>query len=75
MFESLKKMFTPVDGLDPNQAREFIKNHREGSYTLLDVRQPREYEEEHIPGATLIPLPELRDAMDKLDPDKPVIVY
>jgi len=29
---------------------------REG-YTLLDVRRPREYEKERIPGATLVPLP------------------
>ena len=57
MFESLKKLFTPVESIDAEQARDFMKEHPEGSYTLLDVRQPTEYEGEHIPGAQLIPLP------------------
>ncbi|MBW1643029.1 MAG: sulfurtransferase, partial [Deltaproteobacteria bacterium] len=44
-------------------------------YTLLDVRQEGEYEQSRIPGATLIPLPELMDRLDELDPEKPVITY
>jgi sulfur-carrier protein adenylyltransferase/sulfurtransferase len=75
MFDNLKKLFIPVQALDPDEARDFINKHKEGTYTLLDVRQPGEYEKDHIPGATLIPLPQLYDSLDKLDPDKPVIVY
>lgn len=75
MFEKLKKMFTPVEGIDADTAREYMQEHGEGTYTLLDVRQPREYDRGHIPGATLIPLPELSDAVERLDPAKPVIVY
>jgi sulfur-carrier protein adenylyltransferase/sulfurtransferase len=75
MFDSLKKLFTPVESIDADQARAFMKDNPEGSYTLLDVRQPSEYQGEHIPGAQLIPLPQLTDSYDKLDPDKPVIVY
>jgi sulfur-carrier protein adenylyltransferase/sulfurtransferase len=75
MLEKLKKLFTPVKGVEPSEAREFISQHKEGAYTLLDVRQPGEYEKDHIPGATLIPLPQLHDALDKLDREKPVIVY
>ena len=75
MFDNLKKMFSPVEALDPGEARDFITRHNEGTYTLLDVRQPGEYEKDHIPGATLIPLPQLYDELDKLDRDKPVIVY
>lgn len=75
MFDSLKKLFTPVESIDADQAREFIEGHPEGSYTLLDVRQPGEYEKEHIPGAHLVPLPQLTDSYDKIDRDKPVIVY
>ena len=52
-----------------------MERHKEGSYTLLDVRQPGEYERERIPGAKLIPLPELTDRLDELDPDKPVLTY
>ena len=72
---SLKKLFTPVDSMNAAEAKAFINDNREGTFTLLDVRQPSEYEEAHIPGATLIPLPELNDATDGLDHDKPVIVY
>ncbi len=70
-----KKLFTPVESLDADQAKTFMEQHKEGTYTLLDVRQPSEYEEGHLPGATLIPLPQLTDRMDELDPGKPVITY
>lgn len=46
-----------------------------GGYTLLDVRQPKEYIGGHIPGAILIPLPELPDRLNELDPEKPVAAY
>jgi rhodanese-related sulfurtransferase len=52
-----------------------MAEHPEGSYTLLDVRQPGEYEAEHIPGAKLIPLPGLKDQLSQLDKEKPVLVY
>ncbi len=71
----LKELFTPVESIDPENAQEFIKKHKEGTFTLLDVRQPYEYEQEHIPGANLIPLPELADSLDQLETDKPVVVY
>ena len=75
MLENIKKLFSPVEALEPDEARDFIGRHKEGTYTLLDVRQPGEYEQDHIPGATLIPLPQLYGSLDKLDPNKPVIVY
>ncbi len=71
----LKKLFTPEASLDPDEARKYLASHGEGTFTLLDVRQPGEYEEEHIPGATLIPLPQLHDQYQKLDPEKPTLVY
>ena len=71
----LKKLFTPVSSMDAGEARDYIAEHQEGTYTLLDVRQPREFEEEHIPGARLIPLPQLPDSYKELDPNKPTIVH
>lgn len=59
----------------PDDLQEFMQSHREGSYTLLDVRQPNEYEDSHLPGARLIPLPGLLDALAGLDRNQPVIVY
>jgi len=34
-----------------------------------------EYEKARIPGAMLVPLPELPDRLGELDPEKPFIVY
>jgi rhodanese-related sulfurtransferase/rubrerythrin len=64
-----------VTPLFPDEAREFMAEHKEGSYTLLDVRQPFEYQEAHLPGATLISLPTLPDLVGSLDPGKPTLVY
>jgi rhodanese-related sulfurtransferase len=44
-------------------------------YTILDVRQPNEYEASHIPGSKLIPLPELSDRLDEIDMKKPTMIY
>jgi rhodanese-related sulfurtransferase/rubrerythrin len=70
-----KELFTPAVNLDAKEAEGFIREHREGTFTLLDVRQPSEYEKTRIPGAQLIPLPELGDRIGEIDPEKPVIVY
>lgn len=59
----------------PDDLETFIKENREGSYTLLDVRQPSEYEQTHLPGSKLVPLPELAESTLGLDPHKPTIVY
>ena len=70
-----RQFFTQVQSLNTDEAQTYMKEHKEGSYTLLDVRQPGEYEKERIPGAKLIPLPELSDRLGELDPGKPVITY
>lgn len=46
----------------------------EKQLTVLDVREPEEYEEFHIPGATSIPLGDLKDRMSELSDDKPIYV-
>lgn len=59
----------------PDELQVYIEENREGSYTLLDVRQPNEYEEAHLPGAFLVPLPRLAESTEGLDPETPTIVY
>jgi sulfur-carrier protein adenylyltransferase/sulfurtransferase len=71
----LKKLFTPVDAMDPDAAKSYMTDNKEGTYTLLDVRQPWEYEEDHLPGAKLAPLGDLQEGTQGLDPDKPTLVY
>lgn len=70
-----KQFLTPVKSMDTEEAKAYMAEHEEGSFTLLDVRQPGEYENSRIPGAKLIPLPELADRLGELDPDKPIIPY
>jgi rhodanese-related sulfurtransferase len=74
LFSSVKK-FSPIQHMDTKEARAFIDSHAEGTYTLLDVRQPAEYEKTRIPGSKLIPLAQLFDRAAELDSTKPVIVY
>jgi rhodanese-related sulfurtransferase/rubrerythrin len=57
------------------KAKEYIDAHRVADYNLVDVRQDWEYEEFHLPGAKLIPLPELPDRLNEIDADKPTLVY
>lgn len=70
-----KQFFTPVQAMDAATAKKFIGEKPQGEVTILDVRQPKEYESGHIPGAKLIPLPELGNRLDELDPDKPTLTY
>jgi rhodanese-related sulfurtransferase len=67
--------FKPVDSWSTGQVKEFLKDKNPEEYNLIDVRQPQEYEEEHLPGAQLIPVGELPDRLDSLDPSKPTIAY
>jgi rhodanese-related sulfurtransferase len=71
----LNRLFRRVRSMDSKKATTFMEKHTEGTFTLLDVRQPKEYNKAHIPGAKLIPLSELADSLNELDPAKPVIVY
>ena len=67
--------FKPVMSMSAEEVREFLKDKNPDEYNLIDVRQPKEYERGHIPGARLIPVGELSDRMQELDPDKPTITY
>ena len=47
---------------------------REEGAFVLDVRTPAEWEEFHVPGATLIPLDELESRLDEIPVDREVVV-
>ncbi len=70
-----KQFLTPVKSIDAEQARSHITGKSPAEVTILDVRQPGEYESGHIPGAKLIPLPDLTHRMDEIAKDKPTFVY
>lgn len=70
-----KQFFTPVQSFDAIEADDYMRRSSADAYTLLDVRQPTEYESEHLPGAKLIPLPDLGERIDEIDAAKPTLVY
>ena len=68
-------LFTQVKTIDAEEARKWLDVRPDGSYTLLDVREPEEYEQGHIPGAVLMPLSELPYRFAEINAQKPVLAY
>lgn len=57
---------TGVIDISPDELRAFQQAHPETQYQLVDVRQPEEYQAEHIPGAALLPLGEAEGRVREL---------
>lgn len=64
-----------IEHFDTQTLRDYIRAHNEDSYLLVDVRQPEEYGNSHIPGARLMPLPQLVRSMNELPADKALVFY
>lgn len=58
--------------MSPEELRQSLESGEK--LRLLDVREPWEFEHAHLPGSTLIPLGELLDRHDELDPAEPLVV-
>ena len=55
---------------------EVLRLIRDEAAQLVEVLPPPEYEDEHIEGAISMPLKNLdREANERLDADRPVVVY
>ena len=61
-------------GLKQWHLADAVKLPRDGSATLLDTRTVREFSRGHIEGFMNIPVDELRERLDEIDPGKPVYV-
>ncbi|ABW68065.1 rhodanese-like domain-containing protein [Desulfosudis oleivorans] len=70
-----RQFFTPVKSMDTDQARQLIADTHRNDISIIDVRQPGEYEKGHIPGARLIPMGELDTRLSEIDRNKPALVY
>jgi len=71
----LSDYFNPVSTMTAEEVRVILREGSAESYNLVDVRQPGEYESEHLPGARLIPIAELTDRLGDLDRSKATITY
>ena len=67
--------FKPVSTWSAENVREFLREKNPQDYNLVDVRQPKEYEHGHLPGAQLIPVGQLEGRLKELNPEKPTIAY
>lgn len=64
-----------MEDLSARQMRKFMEGRNEADYLLIDVRQPHEYEQGHIPGARLFPLPQLEPGLFELPDDRDLLFY
>jgi len=62
---------TQVPAIDVGQLRQRLK--AEPAPFLLDVREPWEYRDGHVPGAQLIPLGELEQRVNEVPRDRPIL--
>ena len=46
----------------------------ENQATVVDVREPAEYVDGHVPGAALVPMGQLSSRLDEIDRSRPVYV-
>jgi rhodanese-related sulfurtransferase len=49
-----------------------LDEYRQAGAPLIDVRQPDEYTEAHVPGAKLIPMDQLPEQIEQIPTDTPV---
>lgn len=68
--------FTKIDEIDPAELRAGLEQAAtRPDWVLLDVRQPHEYRDGHLPGAVSIPLAQLDERLGELDSTAETFVY
>jgi len=67
------KMDGYMDGISP--AAVYKMQQDKEDFVFLDVRSPKEYEQVHLPGSTLIPLGALRGRFDEIPKDKQIVTF
>lgn len=66
-----KQARTAVQNMTPTQLHEQLQSDKKPF--VLDVRFPDEYAQGHIAGSRLLPLPNLRQRMEELPKDTPIV--
>jgi rhodanese-related sulfurtransferase/rubrerythrin len=68
-------VFSKVDTVSTEKAKKIIQDMKDPGVELIDVREPEEYEDGHLPGAKLVPLSHILESMKELDSSKTVLAY
>lgn len=64
-----------IKDVEPVELHQILQNCLNGDCPMVvDVREPWEYQQGHVPGAKLIPLGQLSARVAELDPERPVAV-
>ena len=61
-----------VKDIEPKELQDLLQS--DAGPVVVDVREPWEYKQGHVPGAVLMPLGQLASLVGKLDTEKPVAV-
>lgn len=61
-----------VRDIDPTELHELIEHGNGNRPLVIDVREPWEYAQGHVPGARLIPLGQFAQHVDELDTAQPI---
>lgn len=72
LIRSLFAGSTDEDALSPSEASALLAA---GEITLVDVREPSEWQQMRIPGALHAPLSTLQQELHQLPAEKPVVFY
>jgi rhodanese-related sulfurtransferase len=63
-----------VKDIEPAELNTLLQCRDDTSPVVVDVREPWEYQQGHVPGAVLIPLGQLASRVGELDSGRPVAV-
>ncbi len=67
------EQIAPIEQINAKQLQEAMGANRK--ITLLDVREPQEWDITHLPGAKLIPLDQIPERINELDSADDIVVY
>jgi rhodanese-related sulfurtransferase len=73
--QAMRELGTGDSAWHGEKRDELLRKARKGEVVVLDVRPRSEYEQQHLPFARSLPLPELRARLAELPRDKPIVAY
>ncbi len=63
-----------IKDIEPHELQNILEHCSADCPIVVDVREPWEYQQGHVPGALLMPLGQLSNRIRELNPDHPVAV-